>query len=533
MDSFYDREVGVAWGPITKEEILDDLLLLNNKDIKHRNTLNCNPTFNDDKSERLLQITSKNVEFVNVNDEVVVLSSEDEIDLQQYQKEVLNDSLGDASSNSLLNYSSNICGSTPQHLDIFNRSQTPANVEDRTYDSILDIEEHKNLSEVFSTISIDNSGSKKLDKEDLVDIGENDAVILKEGPVECNVEYLSKKIDMEKNSSCELAESFSSHSYPNVDKCDVVEHAASFQEIEVEDHLYSCNSSQIHEEIAPVTEDNINDNSLLNDTLAEMERLLNEGLKCSTSAENTDAVKNSSLVLTEHETIRLSKSFEEAPRTPEFNLPTIRVHPSSEIKPTNLKFHASNYKDDSIRGAVKKPTKVTKIPVAPPHNIRTFIRPVLTPKNNRYPDATSAPTSTKKRFKNIESPISVYIKNSGVAPLYQKITPSKPLSSDKIKIEKTIKINKENTIIFPEVRYKPARMAIVTKSRDIKLPQKIESLLQQKSNVVKHEGRIGSSKVGKCGAIANKMPSKADLTLDSNAALNTTEDISIQSRFNT
>lgn len=286
----------------------------------------------------------------------------------------------------------------------------------------------------------------------------------------------------------------------------------------------------MHEEVVHVTEDSIHDNSLLNDTLAEMERLLNEGLKCSISTENSNAEKMALLVDTEKVTVRLSKSFEEAPRTPQFNVPTIKIYPSSEMKPTNLKFYGSNYKGDSIKGAIKKPlkNKATKIPVPPAHNVRTFPKPVLTPTNNKYLGPMSAPSSAKKRFKNIESPISVYIKNSGVAPLYQKITPSKPLASDKTKIKKTFKVNKENSIIFPEVTYKPARVAIVTKGRDIRLPQKIESLLQQKSNVIKHEGRIGTAKVGKYGLVTNKQVFKADLTLDSNASLNTTEDISIR-----
>lgn len=39
MESFYDREAGVAWGPITKEEILDDIFLYGNRVVKRRNSI--------------------------------------------------------------------------------------------------------------------------------------------------------------------------------------------------------------------------------------------------------------------------------------------------------------------------------------------------------------------------------------------------------------------------------------------------------------------------------------------------------------
>lgn len=265
-----------------------------------------------------------------------------------------------------------------------------------------------------------------------------------------------------------------------------------------------------------------NDEDIFNDTVAEMEKLLNEGLNYSMQTDKNITEEKSLSDNESNNQYNINNRIQSPPRTPQFNFPSIKIKPSYATK--------SSDQGATIKTLSNAKT-ITKIPVAPTFtqsNIqkKPFPKSVLTPINHCKQPHISVPTSSsKRRYKDIESPISVYIKNAGVTPLYKKITPSKPISSNEYRIDKDTKMNKENSLVLPDVIYKPAKRAIITKSDDIKLPNNIESLIPQKSKITRHEGRIGDCLHDR--SLIRKKLADADSTNDLNITLDTTENISI------
>lgn len=110
----------------------------------------------------------------------------------------------------------------------------------------------------------------------------------------------------------------------------------------------------------------------------------------------------------------------------------------------------------------------------------------------RTPNFSKLPSTVKTGyFKNIVSPVSLYIKNTPTSPLIQHVpnkiaTPSSTLPN----IKRTAL--QENT--FPCVSYKPAKHKLFTEEKDLNLPKNIKKLGTQGTLIIKHEKRIGSTK---------------------------------------
>ncbi|GJQ68674.1 hypothetical protein Trydic_g17214 [Trypoxylus dichotomus] len=413
MESFYDREAGIAWGPVTKEEMIDDLLLFGKTNVERRSTLSCDPTF-DNKDQRFLQIIEENkTQSLNVQDDILILSSDDEtekpaINQMDYETsksicdnrsfgegctenndeesqfiDSLNENAADTHNNSILSHNlnevdtvSNAISNLHIESNILSRIPTPVNLDDRTYDD-LDLEEEENI------------------------LG--------------SAENLSSCLNSYHNSY------INNYHTPERDR----------SLPEVERSPYFPDTSEEHKEIKNnIYENHLEDGSLLNDTLAEMERLLNEGLNYAMPSDEYNENMDKSTI-PEKSNIHLDTSTHTDSQMSISNIPILNITPCSEVKVNNLDC-LSNYNSTRAKDTIKKlPTKsITKIPVAPTH------------------------------------------------------------------------------------------------AHNTKLPNKIEALIQQKSNIIKHEERINTGGTWKNGILASRL-SEADLT-NLNASLDTTEDLSIR-----
>lgn len=124
----------------------------------------------------------------------------------------------------------------------------------------------------------------------------------------------------------------------------------------------------------------------------------------------------------------------------------------------------------------------------------------------------------KSAYKNIVSPLSVYINSSPSAPLFKEITP-KPMKHFKAEpCSSTNKISSLNNL--PKVVYKPAQMKILLDTKVIKLPPSVKKLCPQSITTIDHTGRVTAHNRD----ITTELE-KTDLSCMSSAILN--EDISV------
>lgn len=255
-----------------------------------------------------------------------------------------------------------------------------------------------------------------------------------------------------------------------------------------------------------------------------MERLLNEGLNYTMGTDKTC----SQVFPDDRQSNNCAN--EETCHQYLLDVPKIKLQSTVESPPMTPSI-SKNYKGVNVanKSSVKKKTK---IPIAPTFALnKPTPKAVLTPTNLKYtlPKPSPAHVNPKRRFKDIESPISLYIKNSGVAPLFKKITPSKQLNSDNgksVRKQQERSNDKENSLVFPEVIYKPAKKTIVKECSDFKLPKNIESLIPQKPNVIRHERHVGGGSKLNQSFISKKL-CEPDITIDSSTSLDSTGDISV------
>lgn len=101
--------------------------------------------------------------------------------------------------------------------------------------------------------------------------------------------------------------------------------------------------------------------------------------------------------------------------------------------------------------------------------------------------------SAQKQYKDVMSPLAVYIKSAPTTPLIKRITP-KALKSE-FSVEEQI-LHSPNTILdesLPKVSYKPAKNKIVSKAAGINLPGSVRKLYSQNVQVISHKDRIRDS----------------------------------------
>ncbi|XP_022905411.2 uncharacterized protein [Onthophagus taurus] len=178
----------------------------------------------------------------------------------------------------------------------------------------------------------------------------------------------------------------------------------------------------------------------------------------------------------------------------------------------------SNETDYEIKEEIQTPkiqfNKPTGIPVLSRSATKTPVHKQIN-LQNRLPRSTG-----KDRFKDIQSPVAMYIKNSGYTPLFRTVTPGKVNKENIPEPSSVFTVNSAiDTFAFPAVRYKPAKKQQVIEE-EFKLPPSINTLIPLKAKVGLHQrkGRQLSSIVD------------GDLTID--CSLNSSKDVSVVEKKN-
>ncbi|KAF2882309.1 hypothetical protein ILUMI_23874 [Ignelater luminosus] len=180
---------------------------------------------------------------------------------------------------------------------------------------------------------------------------------------------------------------------------------------------------------------------------------------------------------------------------------------------------------DSITSKPKKsliPVKNANQPLNPHKN-------VYSKKQNTNLKIPTKIASIKPNYKTIQSPVSVYIKNTPEAPLRQRV-PSKPLSTTSLfpKAASSKVANKENESDLPTVIYKPAKHKVVSEREEFKLPGNIQKHISHIPFIIKHQERIEGRKLNQ-SVIENKLLD-GNLTICDSSRLSTSsieEDVSL------
>lgn len=212
--------------------------------------------------------------------------------------------------------------------------------------------------------------------------------------------------------------------------------------------LNANNCSLIPENLG--TRNNVNNSFDFNDTLEEMELALRQGLNYVFPENLRPQTPTDEVSLAQ----KISK------------LPT-----SSKKRQLNDKF---NYVQSPVAEYIKQNQENFKLPLKP-------VKGKTTP-NHR------TPLSQQKIFKNVISPIGIYINSPSLVTKKNVITKTIPMLKSPAKIE-SVSGNKENNFVLPEVVYKPAKKVIALDKKDIFLPSSLRKMVPE-SVITEHEVRI-------------------------------------------
>lgn len=162
---------------------------------------------------------------------------------------------------------------------------------------------------------------------------------------------------------------------------------------------------------------------------------------------------------------------------------------------------------------------------SPNPNQNVFKKPLPTRCTTPNCKTTSLIPAPTKYFKDIVSPVAVYIKNN---PAIQKTNvPIRTVSEFPEKNEVPKMSNKEN-VQFPPVIYKKSKNTVTTEIKEIVLPKSIQKMVQE-STITKHEMRIQKHLND---TACNKKLLEDDLTITNvdGSLLNATQDISFHTK---
>lgn len=271
---------------------------------------------------------------------------------------------------------------------------------------------------------------------------------------------------------------------------------------------------------SPVSEDCLK----LNDTLEEIERLLNTANDSTQSRENIEDLSSQGNVSLSsnsfHESAPLqpsmspieiiSGSFYRSPSRSDFDREAspskpCRLFPAHTRKPTPRKLIIPTKIDPKVPSVVKMSQKEERVNSAKsPAGLF------------RVPKTPNKPKSTVLQNKNIVSPVGLYIKYSPKAPLVTHVKSNNQQKGIVVSPKPTHKFqkkDKENVEMLPSVVYKPARNQLFTLNEHLHLPPSIDKLVK-KSNIIVHKSRI-ISKVPDKDEIERKLMSDSELTQSS------------------
>lgn len=165
------------------------------------------------------------------------------------------------------------------------------------------------------------------------------------------------------------------------------------------------------------------------------------------------------------------------------------LHPYIEENKENLPKARTNKKPGKYDYLVSTVGKyIHQKPMGPPSV------PVLPKKPKTPAKHTNIPVpktlSAKKCYKDIKSPLAVYIKSAPTTPLMKQVTP-KPLKTKLMFDTKQSSSPNDNLDhSFPKVFYKPAEHKEVTKGKEVNLPGSVKKLFPQNIQVIAHKDRI-------------------------------------------
>ncbi|KAK4871881.1 hypothetical protein RN001_016005 [Aquatica leii] len=120
-------------------------------------------------------------------------------------------------------------------------------------------------------------------------------------------------------------------------------------------------------------------------------------------------------------------------------------------------------------------------------------------KDFQFKQPTQKPISTKSKtpnYKDVVSPVAVYIKNTPRCPILRNVPTSNTWQKKALfrnhDTPTISKSNKEN--VLPEVVYTLPRQVIKTEGASLKLPSNIKKHLPSVPNLIKHKGRVAPKK---------------------------------------
>lgn len=228
-----------------------------------------------------------------------------------------------------------------------------------------------------------------------------------------------------------------------------------------------------------------------------------EKLGTSTCSFNSECFENDSMNHESDAKIDLSD--------PEIDLDQDSYIPSSVEKPkpqTKPNKKPSKNKYDYLMSSVGQYIR-QKTPMAPP------------PPPPRHNTAKKPTTFKNTAYKNVVSPLAVYIKSGPTAPLMQNVTP-KTMRVANVEAAKSSGKKIASMDNLPKVVYRPANFKMVNEAKGVHLPASVKKICPQNIKCITHKARI----VGRDFDVSEELE-KTDISCISTSAC--VDDISVLS----